>query len=217
MNCYIRGCVASNCIWAGIKVQQGCHQTEVTGNTVTASAQGIITCGRRTLVAANNVSTRVPHSADYYYTHITRGGTFGIAVIEGYSCDSIVRDNIIDGFYSGLAVVDGYEKKNIFEEGNILFQGNKVAGCVRGFSLYKNPQGEAIGRKDLKIRIENNTFIVSPDAISAKRETSGIWLPPQTAGVELASNDFIGFGNGVWLDGIVDLIHERRRQPSKRV
>lgn len=43
IDCYIRNCIVSNCIWAGITVQQACYITELSGNTVTASGQGIIT------------------------------------------------------------------------------------------------------------------------------------------------------------------------------
>ncbi len=204
IGCFIRDCVASNCIWSGIKVQQGCYDTEVSANTVTASAQGIITCARNTRITGNRLTTTVPRSADYYYTHVTRGGTMGIGVIEGYACGSIIRDNIIDGFRSGLAMVDGYEDKNCFEEGNILFEGNKVGGCLHGFTLYKNPHCASLGRNDLKVAIRNNTF--SRSVGEDGQPSSGIHLPDQTTGVEVRSNTFRGFGRGVWMGGLVDLI-----------
>lgn len=205
VDCFIRNCVASNCLWSGLKVQQGCYNTEVSGNTVTESAQGIITCGRNTRISGNKVSTRLPHATEFYYTHLSRGGTFGIAVIEGYACGSIVKDNSIDGFYSGLAMVDGYEDKNIFEEGNIVFGSNTVTGCVRGFTLYKNPSGAALGRNRLDVRIERNTFTAAASE-GGLPDASGIHLPDQTAGLEIVSNTFRNFRQGVKTEGLVDFI-----------
>lgn len=204
IDCFIRSCTASNCLWSGLKVQQGCYNTEVSGNTVTASAQGIIICGRNTRVTGNKVSTDYPYSTDYYYTHIRRGGTFGIAVIEGYSCGTLVKDNAIDGFYSGIAMVDGYESKNIFEEGSIVIENNTVTRAVRGFSHYKNSYGEKLGKKNLNVRIAANTFTcaTNPDG----HETSGIFLPRLTAGFEITGNIFTGFNNGVSLADQVDFI-----------
>jgi hypothetical protein len=197
IDCFIRNCTASNCLWSGLKVQQGCYNTEVSGNTVTASAQGIIICGRNTKVTGNRVSTEYPYSTDYYYTHIRRGGTFGIAVIEGYSCGTLVKDNIIDGFYSGIAMVDGYESKNIFEEGNIIIEENTVTRAVRGFSLYKNSYGEKLGKKNLNVRIENNLFTATGHAEG--HETSGVFLPRFTAGFKIKGNTFTDFKTGVSL------------------
>lgn len=206
VDCFIRYCVASNCVWAGVKVQQGCLGTEVSGNTVTDSGQGIVTCGRNTLIVNNRVQTRVPHSAEYYYIDIERGGTFGIAVIEGYSCGSVVKNNTVDGFRSGIAVVDGYEDKNCFQEGNLAIENNTVTGCLRGFSLYKNSHCESLGRSDLRIRIVNNTFTCAPTRGDDLGQTSGIWLPNLTAGVEIRANIVRGFRHSIWMGGFVDFI-----------
>jgi hypothetical protein len=205
IDCFIRDCTASNCIWSGLKVQQGCFNTKVTGNTVTASAQGIIICGRNTTVTGNKLSTQIPYSTDYYYTHVRRGGTFGIAVIEGYSCGTLIKDNMISGFYSGIAMVDGYESKNIFEEGNIVIEGNTVDEVIRGFSLYKNSNGEKLGAKNLNVRITGNTFTCTERP--ENRETSGIYLPSFSAGFDITGNTFVNFKNGVSLSGATDLIN----------
>lgn len=206
VDCFVRNCAAANCLWAGVKVQQGCLGTEVAGNTVTASSQGIVTCGRNTLVVNNRVATRVPHSADFYYTHVARGGTFGIALIEGYACGSIVKGNTVDGFRSGIAVVDGYEDKNCFQEGNLLIENNTVTGCLRGFTLHKNPHCETLGRNDLRIRILNNTFTGAPAEGDDSDGAAGIWLPDLTAGVEIRANTVRHFRHGVWMGGFVDFI-----------
>jgi hypothetical protein len=207
VDCFIRGCVASNCLWAGAKVQQGCLGTKVTGNSVSASGQGIVSCGRDTLIASNRVETRTPHSADYYYTQVARGGTFGIALIEGYACGSVVQDNSVDGFRSGIAVVDGYEDKNCFQEGNVVIENNTVTGCLRGFTLYKNDHCETLGRNDLRIRILNNTFTCAPADGDDRDASTGVWLPDRTAGVEIRANTVRQFRHGVWMGGHVDAIN----------
>lgn len=205
VNCFIRNCIASNCIWSGVKVQQGCYNTDLSGNTVTTSGQGIITGGRNTLIAGNKVDTHLPHSSDYYYTHIARGGTIGIGMIEGYSCGSIARNNTVNGFHSGIVVVDGYEDKNCFEEGDILIENNTVTECLRGFSLYKNPHCMSLGRNDLKIKVVNNSFSRANER-AANVDSTGAYLPDRTAGVEISANTFRNFGDGVWMGGFVDFI-----------
>ena len=206
VDCFVRDCTAANCIWAGVKIQQACYNTEVTGNTVSESAQGIISCGRKTLISGNKLSTEVPHSMDSYYTHLERGGTYGIALIEGYACGSVVKNNRVSGFHSGLAVADGYEDKNCFEEGDFLFQDNEVSHCVRGFTLYKNPHGAALGRRDLQLQILNNEFTCAPTGRAQYETASGIHLPAMSAGVTIRGNGFKQFQSGVWMAGSVDFI-----------
>ena len=207
VDCFIQNCVASNCLWAGAKVQQGCIGTKVTGNTVSASGQGIVSCGRNTLIAGNRVETRTPHSAEYYYTQVARGGTFGIALIEGYACGSTVKDNAVEGFRSGIAMVDGYEDKNCFQEGNIVIENNTVTGCLQGFTLYKNDHCETFGRNDLCIRILNNAFTCATAEGDDRNATFGIRLPDRAAGVDIRANTFRQFRHGVWLGGNVDFIN----------
>ncbi len=212
VDCFVRDCQASNCIWAGVKVQQGCFNTEVTGNTITASGQGIITCARNTLIARNRVSTQAPLLSDFYYTHLERGGTFGIGLIEGYACGSIVRDNEVAGFHSGIAVADGYEDKNCFEEGSFLIERNQVSGCMRGFTLYKNPHGASLGSKNLELRLLDNTFLCAEPGTQPDQPALGAHLPPMTAGVEIRGNRFQGFRQGVSMAAQVDLIQIRDNQ-----
>jgi nitrous oxidase accessory protein NosD len=111
----------------------------------------------------------------------------------------------VDGFRSGMAVVDGYEDKNCFQEGNLLIENNTVTGCLRGFTLYKNPHCETLGRNALRIRILNNRFTCGPAETSG--EASGIWLPNLTAAVEIRENTVRHFRHGVWMGGFVDFIH----------
>lgn len=204
VDCFVRDSTASNCIWSGIKIQQACYRTDVTGNTVTASDQGIITCARETRIENNRLTTTAPHSTNAYYTHINRGGTMGIGLIEGYACGSIVRNNIVSGFYSGLAVVDGYEDKNCFEEGDILFENNTIDGCVRGFTLYKNPHCETLGQNVLNITLRKNNFTRTPSSDAAS--SAGVHLHKESAGISVSGNVFHGFSHGVWLDGVFDHI-----------
>lgn len=210
VNCYIRNCTALNCIWSGVTVQQGCYNTELSGNIVLASGQGIITGGRNTKIINNMVDTNLPYSTNYYYTDISRGGTLGIGMIEGAACGSTIKNNRISNFYTGIGVIDGYEKKNCFEEGNISIENNTISECLRGFTLYKNSHCETLGQNDLNIDIRDNTFIRSKlqtlkiDSISIN--SYGIYLPSMSAGITIKNNEFNKFTYGVWMDQLVNNI-----------
>lgn len=168
--CYIRGCNSSNNIWSGVTVQQGVWNTELTGNEVSASGQGICCAGRCSVIKGNRLSTTLPHTTSYYYTHITTtqngqsvmfGGTGGIVMNEGYSCGtpsfrSIVEGNNISGFYTAIAIRDGYEEKNIFEEGHITIRSNRGTGVKIGVGIFKNAYNTS--SSDLDILAEDNDF-----------------------------------------------------------
>lgn len=208
VNCYIKNCVALNNIWSGVTVQQGCYNTELLGNTVLNGGQGIISGGRNTHIRNNKVETNLPYETNYYYTLISRGGTTGIGLIEGYACGSVVSDNEISGFYSGIQILDGYEDKNCFEEGNIIIERNKVTDCIRGFAIYKNPYNLLLGRKDLNVRVDNNTFKrdTPPTLLINEKQTDtyGIYLPQYTKGVKVTANSFENLIYGIWMDSFVD-------------
>ncbi|MBQ0080945.1 MAG: hypothetical protein KBS95_05290 [Alistipes sp.] len=169
--CYIRNCVSSNNIWSGVTVQQGVLITELSGNKVTASGQGICCAGRCSIIRNNIVSTDLPFSTHYYYTHIETkqngqnvmwGGTGGIVLNEGYSCGTpsnhtIVENNVIKGFYTAISIRDGYENKNIFEQGHITIRGNKARKIKVGVGVYKNGYNKTDAPLDL--RIEGNDFV----------------------------------------------------------
>lgn len=209
-HCYIRDCTASNCTWSGVTVQQACYETDLSGNTVTASGQGIITAGRNTHIVNNTVSTNLPYSTSYYYTLIARGGTFGIGMNEGYACGTEVRNNRVTGFYTGITVLDGYEDKNCFEEGNIVISGNTVTDCLRGFGVYKNPFCENLGRNNLNIEVSGNTFTrsgaLTVSVGSANTDTYGVYLPRATSGITISNNTFQSFAYGVRMEDFVDYI-----------
>lgn len=210
VNCFIRNCTALNCIWSGVTVQQGCYNTELSGNIVLASGQGIITGGRKTTIINNMVDTNLPYSTNYYYTEISRGGTLGIGIIEGAACGSTIRNNSISNFYTGIGVIDGYEMKNCFEEGNISIENNTISECLRGFTLYKNSHCETLGQNDLKIVIRGNTFTrTKPQTLridSINTDTYGIYLPNMSAGISIKNNVFNQFTYGVWMDRFVNNI-----------
>lgn len=154
--CFIDGCESSNNIWSGITTQQACYCTSLTNNKVSKSGQGVLSGGRNSVIKNNIVTTDLPFSTNYYYTHISFGGTAGIVLIEGYACGSIVENNFSDGYYSGILIRDGYEEKNIFEEGNIKILNNTVKNCVTGFSVKKNKYNKSIN--DISVVLERNKF-----------------------------------------------------------
>lgn len=169
-NCYIRNCRADRNIWSGVTVQQGVWNTELSGNEVTRSGQGICCGGKSTHIFSNRVSTDLPLTTSYYYTHITStqngeevfwGGTGGIVLNEGYSCGTpdrrtVVENNEIKGFYTGISVRDGYEEKNIFEEGYIDIRNNTGSTLKIGVGVYKNAYNKPV--RNLDIHISGNSF-----------------------------------------------------------
>lgn len=169
--CYIRDCYSSNNIWSGVTVQQGVWNTELSGNEVTRSGQGICCAGRCSVIKGNKLSTTLPHSTSYYYTHISTtqngktvmfGGTGGIVLNEGYSCGTptfrtLVEDNEISGFYTAIAVRDGYEEKNIFEEGHMTIRNNRGTDLKIGVGIFKNAYNSSTS--DLDIITEGNDFL----------------------------------------------------------
>lgn len=169
-NCYVRNCKASNTIWAGVIATQGCYDNEVSNCTITESAQGISIFSRANRILNNHVSTTLPMSTNYTYTHIDYtsnekkvylGGTQGILLAEGYSCGqphkrTIVSGNTITGYYTGISIRDGYEDKNIFESGFIDVYNNHVERCFNGFGIYRN--GFNTSPANLDIHVFKNTF-----------------------------------------------------------
>lgn len=129
---------------------------------------------------------------------------------EGYACGSVIKNNKISNFYSGIAFIDGYEDKNCLEEGNILIDNNEVTECIRGFTIYKNSHCESLGRNDLKITITNNTFTRSGEHTikvgSKSTDTRGVHLPNISAGITIENNTFNNFAYGVWMDKFVDYV-----------
>lgn len=212
-NCYVRNCTASNNVWGGIKVVQGCWNSEIVGNTIYSSPQGIVCAGRSALIKGNIIKTTYPFTTNFYYTHIKStqttdngkievywGGTAGIMLNEGYSCGSkesptVVENNEIDGFYTGLSVRDGYENKNIFEEGYMLFQNNKISNCFNGVGIYRNAFNTHF--VNLFIDIKNNEFMHRghlEDELGGKtREACGVYISHNIGNICIFNNKFKNF------------------------
>lgn len=221
-DCYVRNCTSSNNVWSGVAVQQCCLNTEITGNTVTESGQGIVSAGRSSIIRNNTVSTKLPFATEYYYTHISTtqtvggktvrvywGGTTGITLIEGYGCGTansktVIENNTISNYFTGISVRDGYEEGNIFEEGNILVKGNTVNSCINGFGLYKNAFNNQMVK--FNIEISGNTFSRTGDKQplldGQARQTSGVFLSDKVSDIKVLNNNFTGFLYGVNCEGL---------------
>ena len=208
VGCYVRNCRADNALWAGVIVQQACCNTLLEGNVVTASAQGVVSGGRNTVIRNNEVRCGLPLDTNYYYAHVKRGGTSGVGVFEGYAVGSVIENNTVEGASTGILVIDGYEERNIFTEGDILIRGNRVRECVNGFFIYKSKYNKE--PSDLNITLEDNSFIrqSGPTAQVAGQAVStyGIRLYPRTCGVTLRGNAVSGYKYGVFISSPADRI-----------
>ena len=135
--CFVRNCRAAGAVWSGVFVGGGSYDTEIRGCRVTDSAQGIVSCGRKNLIADNRVEICADPQADYYYVKKRDGGTAAIALIEGYSIDSTVCGNTVSGADTAFLIRDGYEDDNKFEYGSILLTGNRARNCGRAVMVYR--------------------------------------------------------------------------------
>lgn len=207
-HCRIIGCRSLNSIWAGIIAQQNTPWSELVANTVLQSGQGVFAGCRWSKVANNYVRTELPHDTNYYYTHLSRGGTVGIAVFEGYARECVVTGNTVSGFYTGIAVLDGYEQRNIFDgKSDLVIENNSVSACITGFSIYKNKYNT--DRTYLGITLRDNEFIGLGETFGlGGEERSGFGARlPRSMGVRLVGNSFSNFKFGIHMNGFPDGIH----------
>lgn len=192
-HCSIKGCVSDNSIWAGVISQQCTPWSELSGNIVRGASQGVLAGSRWSRITDNTVSTDLPFSTNFYYAHISRGGTTGIAVFEGYGRECELSGNRISGFFSGIKVLDGYESHNIFDgKSDISISGNEVSGCIYGFMFSRNKYNT--GTEDLGIRICDNVFSAAGETVLAdgERNSAGLNLCG-AAGIIPSGNIFSGF------------------------
>lgn len=209
IGCYIRNCSASNCIWSGVTVQQGCYRTTLSGNVVDNSGQGVACAGRCNTISNNTLTCGLPYSTDYYYTHINRGGTMGIAMIEGFGVDATIENNTICGYYTAIAIRDGYEEKNIYQQGNFTVKDNRIGDCLTGFGIYRNKYNT--GTVALNTVLSHNEFFHSGlrtmEIAGKQRTTVGVFIPDSTGHIEVIDNSISGFACGVLMEGAVDYIN----------
>jgi hypothetical protein len=200
LGCYVINCYAENALWAGVAVQQACCNSLLEGNTVRNSAQGVVSGGRNTIIRNNKVYCGLPKETDYYYAHVSRGGTSGVGLFEGYALGSIIENNKVVGARTGIIITDGYERNNIFVHGNIQIRGNEVSDCMNGFLLYKNKYNKTYN--DLNIILENNSFFRNKPEEKSMEDmgsTYGIKIYSGTKGFHIQGNALSQFKYGVFV------------------
>ena len=163
-DCFVRNCTARNDLWAGVIVQQGCIGCILENNTVCGSAQGVVSGGRNTVIRGNRVVCTLPLSTNYYYAHIKRGGTSGVGLFEGFAYGSIIENNEVEGAYTGILIIDGYERNNIFTCGSVVVRNNTVRRCVNGLHRYRNKYNTQPSTFSIKESGNTYTEMVSPPA-----------------------------------------------------
>lgn len=192
-HCSIIGCKSENSIWAGVVSQQCTPWTVLSGNTVLNSSQGVMAGSRWSKVKNNRVATNLPFSTNFYYAHISRGGTTGVAVFEGYGRGCEISGNEVSGFFSGIKVLDGYESLNVFDgPSDIVISDNDITDCVYGMMISRNKYNNYQG--PLGVFVQGNTFVAAGKTVEAdeERQTSGIVLSG-AQGVTFEGNTFTGF------------------------
>lgn len=142
-DCFVRNCISQGDLWAGVIVQQGCMGCMLENNTVIGAAQGVVSGGRNTMIRSNRVICTLPLTTNYYYAHVKRGGTSGVGLFEGFGYGSVIENNTIEGAYTGILIIDGYERNNIFTLGKVVVRNNRVSRCVNGLYIYRNKYNTA--------------------------------------------------------------------------
>ena len=185
--------------------QQCTPWSELAGNTVERSGQGVLAGCRGSKIMNNTVSTHLPFSTDYYYTRIARGGTVGVAVFEGYARNCEIRGNCVENFYTGIAVLDGYEELNVFDRVDAVIADNTVRNCIHGFYHYRNSYNTARGA--MHVTLSGNVLNGAGDSVSAggkQWETYGIRLSDCCGEYAIRSNATDGFLYGAALGRMPD-------------
>ena len=207
IRCKILNCRAVNSVWAGVIAQQCTPWSELAGNTVERSGQGVMAGSRNSRITGNTVRTHLPFSTDYYYTRIARGGTVGVAVFEGYARDCEIRGNRVENFYTGIAVLDGYEELNVFDRVDAVIADNTVRNCIHGFYHYRNSYNTA--RSAMYVTLSGNVLNGAGDSVLAggeQRKTYGIRISDRCGEYAIRSNATNGFRYGAALGRMPDLI-----------
>lgn len=186
VHCSVLRCHSENSIWAGVISQQCTPWSVLSGNVVENSSQGVFAGCRFSVIENNIVKTILSKETDHYYAHLSRGGTVGLAVFEGYGVGCRISGNTVSGFRTGIGVVDGYEQYNIFDKATDLqIEKNVVDDSYFGFMVVRN--GYNNKRVNLSVSVNGNIFNASSDANGV--QTVGAVLNGVT-GVTFSGNKF---------------------------
>ena len=198
VRCSIRYCHSKNSIWAGVISQQCTPWSTLSYNQVENSGQGVMAGCLWSTLEGNTVKTNVPFATDYYYTHLSRGGTIGVGLLEGYARHCIIRHNTISGFYTGIGVVDGYESLNTFDYADLEVADNTVTNSIQGFYLYKNKYNQNGSRLDISLL--NNHFSAEESLSPEEWKSCGIRLSAYSSNIQILSNTLHEYQIGCYMD-----------------
>jgi hypothetical protein len=204
IKCLVSKCYASNSIWAGVISQQCTPWSELIGNTVEHSGQGVLAGSLYSTIADNNVSTDIPFSNEYYYVRKSRGGSAGVGFFEGYGRHGVIKNNSAKGFYTGIIILDGYEALNSFDYADDIIEGNMVSDCPQGFYISRNEDNSA--RTPLGIILRDNNFtgpgINAKDGINA----FGVRIFKNCCDVTVSGNSILQYRFGIYMSEFPNLI-----------
>lgn len=189
INAVIKNNVITNATQTGITSHGGTYKLMVMNNNIYSSHQGINSRTKNSVITGNLISGMNESSTLAY----------GIALYEGHATDSIITNNNISNFGSGIAVIDGVDLGETFTNCNSIISENTINNCYWG--VLTNRGSNADRKIPLNLKIAKNTIRVY------KKNTSntlgGVYLYNNTNGVDIHDNIIIFEKNntlnrGVW-------------------
>lgn len=111
----------------------------------------------------------------------------------------------MENFYTGIAVLDGYEELNVFDRVDAVIADNTVRNCIHGFYHYRNSYNTARGA--MHVTLSGNVLNGAGDSVSAggkQWETYGIRLSDCCGEYAIRSNATDGFLYGAALGRMPD-------------
>lgn len=153
--------------------------TLIKGNTIRGSRAGISSRGKKAIITDNNLIGSLTTDVTFL--------SFGIGMYTRSSGDTIISNNSITNFNTGIAYVDDSVSRAQYV--NAIITNNHVSNFKKGVHIYRYPTGNY--RTDfMSIIISNNVF----NMLSEKESTViyGVHLEGHTNGVRVKDNMFKG-------------------------
>jgi hypothetical protein len=131
----------------GLTSHGGTYAISFIGNTIPNARQGISCRSRNSIISNNNIS----YFGEYNPSDETH---YGIGLFEGWARDCTISNNTIDGFHSGISIVDGADAGETFGYVGCAISGNTITNSKIGF--YVNPSNTNTKSELRHIKFNNN-------------------------------------------------------------
>ena len=179
MNCYLKNSRLLDSNSSGITTHGGCYQTEISGNTVIGSQQGIYNRSRSTIIA-NNVIKGQSVAGDNF-------NNGGIRIYDKWAVDCVITGNTVINFMQCVSIQDS--ASNPFEHVNLSITGNTFKDFQYGVSVRSLWGVESYIIKG--IQITNNVFTATP---LDDNTVYGVHMRRRNRGINISNNTFTMHG-----------------------